>query len=947
MRRVIHWLPTAAGCYALMGGILTVLGWVLDLPRLSDWDGDGIAMLPNTGMAALLFGIALLPAVTSVGKSVLSVMVLSIGAATLLEHLFGFNFGIDGLLLFGRSWGNRATLMPGRMGMPGTISWTLAGIAMFLLSRRKVVPFAVPVIGMLICAIAGLSLVGYLFGADILYAWPRFTAIALQTGTILLAVGIGLISTAPNHPPLRTLLADSAAGALARRGLPIVIILPLLLGLICVRGFRNGYYDPPMAIALLVLLLIMTLCAVLWWGVSAVVAREESLHRSEERFSRFMEQLPGLAWIKDIEGRYVYVNEAAERVFGVQREVLEGKTDLDIFPPEVATQFRQNDFEALSSGKGVQIVETLKHEDGTIHHSIVNKFPISSSNELALVGGIAIDITDRKRAEETVSSLLRISKQLNSTLSIDGLLDILVQEAISLVGGEAGVSGLLTPQGMVCRKYFQKGEVRQLEYCWPPMHGLPGWLIVHKVPYLTNDAKADSQIVPEFCQKFGVWSAISMPIMTAQGEVIGFFEIHNKRDGSGFTESDQELLLAVSQTAAIAVQNALAYRSIQEAESLLKLADHRKDEFLAVLAHELRNPLAPLRSGLEIFKRTAGDRDVPTDVLHSMDRQVNHLVRLVDDLLDVGRISHDKLELRSQRVELAQIIHQAIETSQPLADREHQRFQVSLPKEPIELDADAVRLGQVFSNLLNNACKFSPPNSEIVVVAQSQGSQVKIKVQDCGMGIPPENLEHVFDMFTQLQPIGRSHGGLGIGLSLARRLVSMHGGTIEAHSDGLNRGSQFVVTLPIASTIHNPETRIPSMDSIAEARSLKVLVVDDNRDAAVTLQMLMNMHGHDAVMAHDGDEACRIAETYRPNVILLDIGLPTMNGYDACRMIRQSTWGKQMTIVALTGWGKDEDRRKSEEAGFDGHLVKPVHSDTLMTTLAAAIATRDSASSLH
>ncbi|HEY4262607.1 MAG TPA: ATP-binding protein [Schlesneria sp.] len=940
MRRVLHWLPMAAGCLALIGGIVTVSGWVLDVSRLSDWDGDGIAMLPNTGLAAVLIGIALLPIVTGVRKSVLGIIVIAIAGATLLEHASGFNFGIDEMLLFGRPWGSRGTVVPGRMGIPAAVSWTLAGIAVNLLGRRKIVPLTVPVIGMMISAIAGLSLVGYLFGADILYAWPRFTAIALQTGTILLAVGIGLVSTAPDLPPVRILLADTAAGALARRGLPIVIILPLFLGLMCVRGQRNGYYDPAMAIALLVLSLIITLCAVLWWGVSTVMVREESLQRSEDRFSRFMERLPGLAWIKDVAGRYVYVNEAAERVFGVSRELLQGKTDLDIFPSDVAAQFRQNDSEALTSSKGVQIVETLKHDDGTIHHSIVSKFPIAtSSHESALVGGIAIDITDRKRAEETVSSLLRISKQLNSTLSIDGLLDILAQEAISLIGAEAGVSGLLTPKGMVCSKYFRKGEVLPLEYCWPPLHGLPGWLIVHKIPYLTNDAKADTQIIQELCQQFGVWSAISTPIMTAQGEVIGFFEIHNKRDGSGFTSSDQDLLLAVSQAAAIAVQNALAYRSLQEAEASLKLADRRKDEFLAVLAHELRNPLAPLRNGLEIFKRSGGNHEMQGGVLNAMDRQVTHLVRLVDDLLDVGRISHDKLELRKQRVDLAQVINQALETSQPLADREQQTIKLHLPKEPIKLEVDAVRLAQVFSNLLNNACKFSLPNSEIVVTATRQGAQAEITVQDDGLGIPPENLERVFEMFTQLLPIGRSRGGLGIGLSLARRLVEMHGGTIRARSDGPNRGSQFIVKLPIAAASNaNLPTLDPSIST--EMSHLKVLVVDDNRDAAITLQMLMSIHGHEAIMAHDGGEACRVAESYRPNVILLDIGLPTMNGYEACRTIRQSPWGKQMTIIALTGWGKDEDRRQSEEAGFDGHLVKPVNNDTLMATLSTAMATQ-------
>ena len=938
MRRVLEWLPTVAGCYALIGGAVTILGWALDLPRLADWDGDGITMQPNAALSALLAGIALLLR-PSPARKALGVCVMLIGATTLLEHITGVDLGIDRVLLFGRPWGRLATLVPGRMGVPGSASWALAGLALILMRRQGTLPNAVPAIGLMISCIAGLSVIGYLLGVDNLYAWPRFTAIAFQTGTILLSVGIGLVATAPNFQPVRILIGDSAGGALARRALPVVIILPVALGLLCLRGHLAGLYDAPMAVALLVLTLIIILCAILWWGVSAVVLREESLLNSENRFSRFMEQLPGLAWIKDDAGRYLYVNEAAERVFGVSRDRLLGQTDSEIFAPETAAQFRKNDADALHSTEGVQVVETLKHDDGVVHHSIVSKFPIAGpTGESAMIGGIAIDITDRKRAEETVTALLRISKQLNSTLSIDGLLDILAQEAIALVGAEAGVSGLLTPQGMVCTKYFKRGEILPLEYCWPPMHGLPGWLIVHKVPYVTNDAKADTQIVRELCEQFGVRTAISTPIVTAQGEVIGFFELHNKLDGSGFTSSDQELLLAVSRAAAVAVQNALAYRSLQEAEKSLKLADRRKDEFLAVLAHELRNPLAPIRNALEIFKRADGDRAVFGSALNAMDRQVTHMVRLVDDLLDLSRISHDKLELRKQHVDLMTIISQAIETSRPLADREHQTITLVRPVERIELEADSIRLAQVFSNLLNNACKFSLPGREIVISAARDGTDAVVTVQDDGLGISPENLEQVFEMFTQLEPTAdRPHGGLGIGLSLARRLVEMHGGTITAHSKGTGHGSQFVVRLPMPQESSFPVPAPAPVDA-AGTVSNRILVVDDNLDSAMTLAMLVRLNGHDAVLAHDGVQACELAESYRPDIILLDIGLPRMNGHEVCRAIRKTDWGKGITIIALTGWGKEEDRRLTQDAGFDGHLVKPIDHDTLMGMLSRTLA---------
>lgn len=935
MRGLLAWIPVAAGTYAFVGGLLTIFGWAFDLPRLADWDGDGIAMQPNTAVSAILAGLALIFAARNCRQPAtgFGLFVAALGATTLLQHAFGLHLGIDEMLLFDRQWGSRGTVAPGRMGVPAAMSWCLTGIALTLVRFRKTTHAAVPIIGLVVTAIAGLSLIGYLFGADTLYTLPRLTAIAFQTATILFSVGLALVAIAPDREPLRTLTGDSSASALARWALPAIVILPVALGFFCAKGERARLYDGSMAVAILVLALIFALCAVLWWAVSAIVIREQSLRGTEERFSRFMQHLPGLAWIKDQAGKYLYANEAATKVFGVTQNQLYGKSDDDIFPKDTAAQFRENDRAVLTEGKGVQVIETLKHDDGVTHHSLVSKFPISGSNGVApLIGGMAIDITDRKRAEETVSVLLRISERLNSTLSVDGLLDILVQEAISLVGAESGVAGLLAPEGMVSKRYFQKGRVLPLDYCWPPMHGLPGWLIVNRKPYLTNDAKADAQIIQALCEQFGVQSALSTPILNAQGEVIGFFEIHNKRDASGFMPADQEILLAVSQSAAIAVQNALAYRSLKQAEESLQQVDRRKNEFLATLAHELRNPLAPIRTGLDIIEQAPGDAGAISDAQRAISRQVSHLVRLVDDLLDISRITRDKLDLRTEPVSLASIIRHAVETSRSHSGS--QTITLALPDRPVYLDADPVRLTQVFTNLLNNACKFSRPETEIVIAARCEKNEVAISVKDAGIGIPPDRLEHVFDMFTQVhQSSDRSVGGLGIGLTLAKRLVEMHGGTIVASSGGVGCGSEFVVRLP--SLVEAPATASArkATTPVTTSTTRRVLIVDDNRDAAAMLKTLMKLMGHETALAHDGVEAAEMAETYRPQVILLDIGLPKMNGYETCRAIRQQPWGGEIVIVALTGWGQEEDRRQSFEAGFDGHLVKPVDHDALVKLL--------------
>jgi PAS domain S-box-containing protein len=936
MVRISPWVAKTLSAYVVAAGVLGFLGWMLDIPRLADWDGDEITMQPNTTVASIATGLALL--LVTLGRRKLAayfaVLVLLIAGMTLFEHATGADLVIDRLLLFGRTWGGKATTAPGRMGIPGAVSWAIAATALISLRRLGKTPAVVSILGLMLCGIASLSLTGYMFGADMLYALPRLTAIAMQSATVLAAVGLALIVIAADRPPLRVILEDSAAGVLARRALPIVILLPVIIGYFCIRGNRAGLYDSSMAVALLVLLLIAALCGVLWWGVCAVALREESLRRSEERFSRFMQHLPGLAWIKDAEGRYLYVNESAAKAFQRHPHELIGKTDDAIFPAETAAQFKANDRDAVRSATGIQLIETLKQDDGVVHHSIVSKFPIPANDSGApLVAGMAIDITERKRAEDTVNSLLTISELLNSTLDVEALLQILVREAIALVGAESGVSGLLTHDGMNCKNYLQKGKSLPLEYCWPPMHGLPGWLIVHKKPYLTNDAASDNQIVHALCEQFGVRSALSTPIISAQGNLLGFFEIHNKLDGRGFTAADQELLTAVSQVAAIAVQNALAYQALEEAKESLRAADRRKDEFLAVLAHELRNPLAPVRTGLEIFKQ-AGLNDELAKVQQAMERQIAHMVRLVDDLLDLSRISRDKLELRKQRVELATILRQAIETTQPLAVCSNQPIEIVLPDKPIYLDADPIRLAQVFANLLNNACKYSPPDQPIHVDAHREGSDAIVSIKDEGLGIPTDQLEQVFEMFTQVhQSFERTHRGLGIGLTLVRRLVQMHGGTVTANSAGPGRGSEFVVRLPVM--VESPQASGKKWDLTAgqTISPRRVLVVDDNEDAAMTLAALMKIAGHQTVLAHDGEQACAISESYRPDIVLLDIGLPKMSGYDVCRFIRQQPWSSDAVIIALTGWGHDDDRRKSSAAGFDAHLVKPVDHGNLLSTL--------------
>ena len=378
---------------------------------------------------------------------------------------------------------------------------------------------------------------------------------------------------------------------------------------------------------------------------------------------------------------------------------------------------------------------------------------------------------------------------------------------------------------------------------------------------------------------------------------------------------------------------------LRQMASDLSEASHRKDEFLATLAHELRNPLAPIRNGLQVMRLAPDDAKKIEQVRAMMDRQIAQMVRLVDDLLDVSRVSRGTFELAKEKVELAAIIDQAVETSRPVVEAAGHELRVAQPSQPIYLYADAVRLIQVFSNLINNASKYSEPRGLITVgverseTAVGQPEEVVVSIRDTGIGIAADMLPKIFDMFTQVEgALARSQGGLGIGLTLVKRLVERHGGSIEALSLGLGQGSEFRVRLPTVETIE--AAPVPATNGAEVGKGdRRILIVDDNEDSAFTLEMLFEMTGDRTQTAHDGLAAVAAAEAFRPHIVLLDIGLPKLNGYEVARQIRQQPWGQEMVLIALTGWGQPEDRRKSSEAGFDAHMVKPIDHDALLKLL--------------
>jgi CheY-like chemotaxis protein len=370
-------------------------------------------------------------------------------------------------------------------------------------------------------------------------------------------------------------------------------------------------------------------------------------------------------------------------------------------------------------------------------------------------------------------------------------------------------------------------------------------------------------------------------------------------------------------------------------ELVLRNADRRKDEFLATLAHELRNPLAPISMGLELLQLSDDDPQAAEDIRLMMQRQTQHMVRLIDDLLDVSRITRGNLQLRRTYVEFAEIVRNAVDAARPLFDGSEHELNVQLPNERLLLYADGNRLTQVFTNLLNNAAKYTPRKGRIDLKAEFDGSDLFVTVSDTGIGIPADKLDSVFEMFTQINSSSESgHTGLGIGLTLVKRLVEMHGGKVAVHSLGRNLGSSFSVRLPALPHLSSIEADLmPDAPPHQIAPSRKVLVVDDNADALDSLSRLVTLMGNDVCKARDGVQAIVAAARFRPDIVLMDLGMPNMNGYEAARRIRQQSWGRQLLLVATTGWGQEEDRRRTAEAGFDHHLVKPIEAVALRELL--------------
>jgi PAS domain S-box-containing protein len=654
---------------------------------------------------------------------------------------------------------------------------------------------------------------------------------------------------------------------------------------------------------------------------------------------------------RNVTGMVTAWNAAAARLFGVAAERMYGKTMDELVPDERREEEDRLLRQALR-GEGIQQFETERRNasGATLPVSITVSPVRDPRGRVVGTAMIARDISERRRADQALRvrlSQLDAMSQASHSLILGPadplpLQQNLLQRVAEAVGSEllmyhemsddSSTLVLHTSHGLPPQQAAQMQTQRI-----GSAESLCGIVAEQRHHLVLNHLQSSELPQARPFQDAGARCYAGFPLI-ARGRVYGVASFAST-SVEHFREGDLQVMQTVCDQASAMYERDQLLEELHMREQMLKRADRAKDDFIATLAHELRNPLAPIRNAIGLMRhealtmtpQVAWCRDI-------IERQLAQMTHLLEDLLDVSRVTRNKIELRRDRIDLLRAIEQALEATRPLIDAQRQRLQVLLPPEPIVLHGDLTRLTQVFANLLNNAAKYTDPDGRITLAVRRADDNVRVSVRDSGIGIEPLQLPRVFDMFSQLAPaLERARGGLGIGLALTRGLVELHGGTIEAFSAGPGQGSEFVVHLPIDMAARARESGLqnPDDESKAPARR-RLLVVDDNVDAAQTLGAILELNGHEVRVAYSGGEGLRIAAEWQPDVGVLDIGIPDLNGYELARGIRERSGEHQPLLIACTGWGQQEDVERAREAGFDHHLVKPVDPDAVLKLLAEA-----------
>jgi PAS domain S-box-containing protein len=596
---------------------------------------------------------------------------------------------------------------------------------------------------------------------------------------------------------------------------------------------------------------------------------------------------------KTLDGNILSWNAGAERLFGYTAEEAVGQPIMLIIPPE-RTHEEVTILTRLRMGERIEHFETQRlRKDGRLVDISVTVSPVRDRNGVIIgASKIARDIGETRRAAERVRAAQEQLRVVTDNM------------AAAVVRCSRDFRYLWVSHG--CAAWLGRAESEIVGKTIPEVIGEEAFQVIrpHIERALAGERVEFEMQIPY--QDLGVrWvRAAYVPTHDADGRTDGWVAV---------------------------LTDTTSHHALEEA---LREADRRKDEFLAMLAHELRNPLAPIRNSLHILRLLVRNDPTADSAGAMMERQVAHMVRLVDDLMEISRITRGSIELRKERTEVAAIVRSAVETSRPAIDAARHHLVIAVPSEPLTVEGDPVRLTQVIANLLNNAAKYTDAGGRIWLTIRRDRDHVLVSIKDTGIGIPPDMLSRVFDPFVQGErSTAHTQGGLGIGLTLVKRLVEMHGGSVEARSDGSDQGSEFVIRLPLV--LQAPAFDIAKGTGTAAKvlSARRVLVVDDNRDAAESMRLLLELLGADVRVAYSGLDALEMLESHQPSVVLLDIGMPGIDGHEVARRIRSQPRFSEVTLIALTGWGQDEDRRRSRLAGFDHHLIKPADVRTLETLL--------------
>jgi PAS domain S-box-containing protein len=666
-------------------------------------------------------------------------------------------------------------------------------------------------------------------------------------------------------------------------------------------------------------------------------AAEDALRESDERFRLVERATNDVIWDWDLTSGQLHHNDSVYTVFGYTPETIghDGQWWYDQAHPDDREQVIAGIWEAINNGGTFWSGEyRFKQGDGSWANVMDRSYVMRNREGKAVrMIGSMVDVTESRRREESLRFLADASEALASTLDYEATLGNLAGLVVPFLADYCSIGILEEPDEIrrFALAHSDAAKCAALRATRNRFRVQPGgsYPLANVLssgtpffrPQVTEEdlsSLATDDEWSEIWQAVGPKSCMAVPLR-AGGRVFGLIVFALCDTGRSYTEADLSLAEELARRASVAIDNAHLHHQIQ-------LADAAKDEFLAMLSHELRNPLSAISNALELIRLRGKTDPLIQRTLDVVDRQSHHMARLVDDLLEVSRITQGKIELRKETVDLNLVVKETVETNQPMIDSRAHQVTVSLPDRPVWLDADPVRAAQVISNLLGNAAKYTEPGGRIDLTVTRDGADAQITVKDTGAGIAPAMLDNVFNLFTQAnRSLDRSQGGLGIGLTVVKNIVALHGGTVKAKSDGLGKGSEFTVRIPALPEGQGPaSTRTPGGWTDGNGSSHRILLVEDNIDAARTLAEILETWGNSVRLAHDGVAALEMARQAEADVVLMDIGMPGMDGYEVARHLREEGLLPRAILVALTGYGQEEDLRRSREAGFDQHLVKPV-----------------------